>query len=326
MIDTYGRKIDYLRISVTDRCNLRCRYCMPAAGIDNKGHSRILSLEQIARLAKIGSETGISHVRLTGGEPLVRKNIVSLVEKITSLPGIKDVSMTTNGVLFPAMADQLKQAGLTRVNISLDTLNPSKYHYITRSGQLGDAISAVHKALELNMNPVKINVVVIKGFNDDEILDFADLAYKQPVNIRFIEFMPIGDLDFHTSDKCLSVSAVRKIIEQKYELDEDAEVKGYGPAKYVKPQGGQGCLGFISAMSDHFCGGCNRIRMTADGKLRGCLYNSSEIDLRLALYNDCSDEQLRSLFLKAILMKPEQHHMSEGWGQENQRKMYQIGG
>lgn len=326
MIDTYGRKIDYLRISVTDRCNLRCRYCMPAAGVDDKGHSRILSLEQIARLAKIASETGINNIRLTGGEPLVRKNIVYLVERIANLSGIEEVSMTTNGVLFPAMADELRQAGLKRVNISLDTLNPDKYHYITRNGQLGDAMSAVHKALELNMNPVKINVVVIKGFNDDEILDFADLAYKLPVNIRFIEFMPIGDLDFHTSDKCLSVSAVRKIIEQKYELDEDAEVKGYGPAKYAKPKGGQGSLGFISAMSDHFCGCCNRIRMTADGKLRGCLYNSSEIDLRLALYNDCSDEQLRSLFLKAILMKPEQHHMSEGWGQENRRKMYQIGG
>jgi cyclic pyranopterin phosphate synthase len=299
---------------------------MPEEGIDDKGHSRMLSLEQICRLVKVASETGISNIRLTGGEPLVRKNIVSLVDRIASLPGIKDVSMTTNGVLFPAMADALKQAGLNRVNISLDTLNPDKYHYITRNGQLTNAMPAVQKALELGMDPVKINVVVIKGFNDDEITDFADLAYNLPVHIRFIEFMPIGDLDFHTPDKCLSISEVRGIIEQKYELLDGVEVKGYGPAKYVKIKGGRGSLGFISAMSDHFCGHCNRIRMTADGKLRGCLYNSSEIDLRLALYNDCSDEQLRNLFVKAILMKPEQHHMLDGWGKDNRRKMYQIGG
>lgn len=299
---------------------------MPEEGIENEGHSRMLSLEQIYRLVKVASQTGISNIRLTGGEPLVRKNIVSLIDRIASLPGIKDVSMTTNGILFPNMADDLKKAGLSRVNISLDTLNENKYRYITRNGQLGNAIPAVHKALELNMHPVKINVVVIKGFNDDEILDFADMAYNLPVHIRFIEFMPIGDLDFHTPDKCLSISAVREMIEQKYEFEEGIQIKGHGPAKYVKIKGGQGSLGFISAMSDHFCGRCNRIRMTADGKLRGCLYNLNEIDLRLALYNNCSDEQLRSLFVKAILMKPDQHHMLEGWGKENQRKMYQIGG
>ena len=326
MIDTHGRKIDYLRISVTDRCNLRCRYCMPEEGIENEGHSRMLSLEQIYRLVKIASQTGISNVRLTGGEPLIRRNIVTLVDKIASLPGINDVSMTTNGILFPKMGEDLKQAGLNRVNISLDTLNENKYRYITRRGELGDAIAAVHKALEMDMQPVKINVVMIKGFNDDEILDFAELAYNLPVHIRFIEFMPIGDLDFHTADKCLSIGAVREIIQQKYEFIEGAQVQGHGPAKYVKMVGGQGSLGFISAMSDHFCGSCNRIRMTADGKLRGCLYSYQEIDLRLALYNDCSDEQLRNLFVKAILMKPDQHHMREGWGAENRRKMYQIGG
>lgn len=326
MIDVHGRKIDYLRISVTDRCNLRCRYCMPEEGIENEGHSRMLSLEQIFRLVRVASQTGISKVRLTGGEPLVRKNIVSLIENIAGLPEIKDVSLTTNGVLFPEMAEDLKKAGLNRVNISLDTLKEDKYHYITRNGQLGNAIPAVHKALELNMHPVKINVVAIKGFNDDEFLDFAELAYNLPVHIRFIEFMPIGDLDFHTPDKCLSISTVRELIEQKYELIEGADVKGYGPAKYAAIKGGQGSLGFISAMSDHFCAHCNRIRMTADGKLRGCLYNLNEIDLRLALYNNCSDEQLRSLFAKAILMKPDQHHMLEGWGKDNRRKMYQIGG
>ncbi len=326
MIDTYGRRIDYLRISVTDRCNLRCRYCMPEEGIDDQGHSRMLSLEQIYRLVKVASQAGISKVRLTGGEPLVRRNITKLIENIADLSGIEDVSLTTNGILFPEMANDLKKAGLNRINISLDTLDKNKYQYITRKGQIDNALQAVQKALELNMDPVKINVVVIKGFNDDEILDFARLAYDLPVHVRFIEFMPIGDLDFHTQDKVLSIDSVKQIIAQEYQLLPGENVRGYGPAKYLQPQGGKGSLGFISPLSDHFCGECNRIRMTADGKLRGCLYNKSEIDLRLALYNNCNDEQLLTLFRRAILMKPGQHQMLDGWGKDNRRKMYQIGG
>ncbi len=326
MIDIHGRTIDYLRISVTDRCNLRCRYCMPEEGIEDQGHSRMLSLEQIYRLVKVASEAGISKVRLTGGEPLVRKNISTLIEKIANLSGIEDVSLTTNGILFPEMADDLRKAGLNRVNISLDTLNDEKYQYITRKGRLDHAMQAVHKALELNMDPVKVNVVVIKGFNDDEIVDFARLAYQLPVHVRFIEFMPIGDLDFHTKDKVLSIDSVKQIIGQEYKLLNVVNVKGYGPAKYVQIKGGLGSLGFISPLSDHFCNECNRMRVTADGKLRGCLYDKSEIDLRLALYNNCNDEQLRTLFRRAILMKPVQHQMLDGWGKDNSRKMYQIGG
>lgn len=326
MIDTFGRSIDYLRISVTDRCNLRCRYCMPEEGVEDLGHYKMLSLEQIYRLVKVASGAGIKRIRLTGGEPLVRRSIVRLVAKIHSLPGIEDISLTTNGILFPEMADELKAAGLNRVNISLDTLNDEKYQYITRKGHVDDAIKAIHKAIELDMKPVKINFVIIKGFNDDEILDFAQLSYDYPVDIRFIEFMPIGDLDFHTEDKVLSIASVKAIIEQQYKLDYDVDVKGFGPAKYVKIKGGQGTLGFISPLSKHFCNECNRMRMTADGKLRGCLYNKDEIDLRLALFNDCTDEQLHSLFRKAILMKPSEHHMEEGWGKDNPRKMFQIGG
>lgn len=326
MIDTYGRQIDYLRISVTDRCNLRCRYCMPAEGIEDQGHKQILSLEQIYRIIKAAGRSGISKVRITGGEPLVRKNITGFIKEISGLPEIEDISMTSNGILFLDMADELKQAGLNRVNLSLDTLENRKYRYITRKGDVEQAWRSVLKALELGMHPVKINVVVIKGFNDDEILDFATLAYEFPLHIRFIEFMPIGDLDFHTEDKVLSMEAVKNIVAQKYQMTNDIKVKGYGPAKYVRLRGGRGSLGFISPLSDHFCSECNRIRLTADGKLRGCLYNKSEIDLRLALYNNCSDEQLLTLFRKAIMMKPGQHHMLEGWGKDNPRKMYQIGG
>lgn len=326
MIDTHGRLIDYLRISVTDRCNLRCRYCMPEEGVEDQGHSRMLSLEQIYRLVKVASQAGISKVRLTGGEPLVRRNITTLIEKISNLSGIEDISLTTNGILFPEMASDLKKSGLKRVNISLDTLDDDKYHYITRKGKLNYALQAVYKALELNMDPVKINVVVIKGFNDNEIIDFAKLAYELPVHVRFIEFMPIGDLDFHTRDKVLSIDSVKQVIAQSYKLLDGANIKGDGPAKYLQMEGGKGSLGFISPLSDHFCGECNRIRMTADGKLRGCLYNKSEIDLRLALYNNCNDEQLLTLFRRAILMKPGQHHMLDGWGKDNRRRMYQIGG
>lgn len=326
MIDKHGRQIDYLRISVTDRCNLRCRYCMPEEGVEDKEHSKMLSLEQIFRLVKVANRAGITKVRLTGGEPLVRKNITSLIANIASISGIEDISLTTNGILFTEMADDLKRAGLNRVNISLDTLNDQKYNYITRRGQVDGAVQAIHKALELGMDPVKMNVVVIKGFNDDEILDFAKLSYELPVHIRFIEFMPIGDLDFHSPDKVLSINSIKEIISEEYQLQDGIDIRGFGPAKYKHIEGGKGSLGFISPLSDHFCNKCNRIRMTADGKLRGCLYDKSEIDLRLALYNNCTDEQLLASFRKAILMKPDQHHMIDGWGKDNRRKMYQIGG
>ena len=176
------------------------------------------------------------------------------------------------------------------------------------------------------MDPVRINVVFIKGFNDDEIVDFVRLAYQRPVHVRFIDFRLIGDLDFHTKDKVLSINSIKQIIEQEYQLFQWVYVKGYGPAKYLQILGGQGSQGFISPLSDHFCGECNRMRMIADGKLRGCLYNKSEIDLRLALYNNCNDEKLLTLFRRAILMKPGQHQMCGGWGKDNHRKIYQIGG
>ncbi|HZK42897.1 MAG TPA: GTP 3',8-cyclase MoaA [Syntrophomonadaceae bacterium] len=326
MIDTLGRNIDYLRISVTDRCNLRCRYCMPEEGIENQGHHHMLSFEQLYRIVKVANKIGINKVRLTGGEPLVRKNIVQLIRAISALSSIEDISLTTNGILFPEMANDLKQAGISRVNISLDTLDKEKYKYITLKGNLDRVFQAIEKALSLDMDPVKINVVVMKGFNDDEILDFARLTYELPVHVRFIEFMPIGDLDFHTEDKVLTIGAVKSIIEETYNLEYGVNIKGHGPANYAQIAGGKGSLGFISPLSNHFCNKCNRMRLTADGKLRGCLYSQDEIDLRLALCNDCTDEQLLALFKKAILMKPAQHHMLDGWGKNNNRKMYQIGG
>lgn len=326
MVDSFGRHINYLRISVTDRCNLRCRYCMPEEGVENLGHGNILSLEDLARLARAAAQVGIRKVRLTGGEPLVRRNLTGLVECIADIPEIDDIAITTNGLLFPAMAEELKAAGLKRVNISMDTLIEERFAYITRRGGLTSVRKAVFKALELEMHPVKINVVVIRGFNDDEISNFARLAYEYPLHIRFIEFMPVGDLLFWEPDRMMSSDEIRLLLQNDYELTPEKAVEGNGPARYYHITGGEGSLGFISPMSHQFCSECNRLRLTADGKLRGCLYEKQEVDLKEALKRGAADDELQELFLTAIKSKPARHNMNSGWGQLNYRKMYQIGG
>ena len=325
MLDSLGRDINYLRISVTDRCNLRCRYCMPEHGVELKEHREILRLEEIQRIVDISTRVGIRKVRLTGGEPLIRRNIPELVSMIAATKKIDDIALTTNGVFFPRMAAELKDAGLDRINLSLDTLNASKYCYITRNGQLPVVIEALRLALQLELHPVKINTVIIKDFNDDEIMDFCRLAYEKPVHVRFIEFMPIGELNFWQEDKIISCDEIRSRIEDKYQLTPWKISRGNGPAKSYRMKGGQGSIGFITPMSNHFCKECNRLRLTADGKLRGCLYSNSEIDLKPAL-RDGTDEDVLELIIQAINAKPDRHQMGkERWGQDN-RKMYQIGG
>lgn len=326
MLDSYDRKIEYLRVSVTDRCNLRCRYCMPEEGIANENHSNILTLEQIARLVKVSTQVGIRKVRFTGGEPLVRKDLTKLIAQVAEIPEIQDIAITTNGILFNEMAEELKAAGLKRVNFSLDSFVPEKFSYITRRGNVHDVARAIEKALKLDLAPVKINTVVMKGFNDDEILDFAKLAHDMPLNVRFIEFMPVGDLPFFKKERLVSVAEIKQVVESRYELFKSPIVKGNGPAKSFRIKGGVGTLGFISAMSNHFCSECNRIRMTADGTLRGCLFDKGEINLKAALENNASDEEIACLFRETIRKKPDRHHMDEGWGNGNRRKMYQIGG
>ncbi|MCX5780761.1 MAG: GTP 3',8-cyclase MoaA [Firmicutes bacterium] len=326
MLDTKGRNINYLRISITDRCNLRCLYCMPLEGVEKLGHFSILNLEDIARLVRVAATVGIRKIRLTGGEPLVRKNVAQLIHYIHEIKEIDDISLTTNGTLFAGMAEELQAAGLDRVNFSLDTLVADKFKYITREGKLPEVRQAIDKALALGMEPVKINTVLIRGFNDNEVMDFADLAYNNPLHIRFIEFMPIGDLQFWNRENIVTSSETRNLINKKYKLVDGKKVRGSGPAKYYKLEGGQGSVGFISPMSNHFCAECNRIRMTAEGKLRGCLYDKTESDLKQALENGASDEELRQIFLMTINAKPDKHNMNSGWGDENLRKMYQIGG
>lgn len=326
MLDSYGRKIDYLRVSITDRCNLRCRYCRPADDAENSGDSEVLALEHIVRLVKVGAKIGVRKVRLTGGEPLMRKDVVQLVAEIAAIPGIEDISITTNGTLFAQMAESLKAAGIKRVNFSLDSLDPSKFEYITRHGRMQHVLASIIKALELGMSPVKLNTVVMKGINDDEVLDFVRLAYQYPLHVRFIEFMPIGDSAKTQQEWFLSSKEIKKKVDQQYNLINTAAVTGGGPARYYKLYGGAGTIGFISPMSQHFCAECNRLRITADGQLRGCLFSKDEVSLKLVQQNDISDEVLEGLFIKAIKGKPSCHHLSEGWGTDNWRKMYQIGG
>lgn len=325
MQDNFGRNIIYLRISITDRCNLRCRYCMPEKGISKLEHSGILSLEEIVTIAGAASDLGISKIRLTGGEPLIRRNITGLVTQLAALEGIKEVTLTTNGLLFAKKAKALWEGGLQRVNFSLDSLKPEKYEYITRGGRLEDVKQGIMAALELGMHPVKINAVLIRGFNDDEIMDFADLAYRLPLQIRFIEFMPVGGLLYWAPEKVIKIKEIREMIEQHYDLLPSTQVVN-GPADQFDLKGGQGGVGFISPLSNHFCARCNRVRLTADGKLRNCLYDRHETDLLAPLREGMGREELRNLMAQTISRKPERHRMNDGWGKDNNRKMYQIGG
>ncbi|MDN5347084.1 MAG: 3,8-cyclase [Clostridia bacterium] len=323
MRDNFNRQIDYLRLSITDRCNLRCRYCMPAQGVPLKAQNEILRLEELVTLAQAALKAGIRKIRLTGGEPLVRRNVVSLVRSLHALTGLEEISLTTNGILLPALATPLKEAGLVRVNVSLDTLKPERYAYITRGGNLHEVWRGLRAALAAGLEPVKVNVVVMRGFNEDEILDFARLAVEQPLHVRFIEVMPIGMAAAARLDY-VPVAEIRARVEAFYPLQPAPGVKGNGPAVNFTFRDGRGSIGFIGAMSEHFCPRCNRLRLTADGRLRPCLYGDEEIDLRGPLRRGASLEELVALFRQGILCKPQRHHLeSEG---RRQGLMSQIGG
>jgi GTP 3',8-cyclase len=316
----HNRKIDYLRLSITDRCNLRCRYCMPEEGVSPKAHTNILSYEEIIAFAHLAAKAGISRIRLTGGEPLVRKGIVDLVAALNGIEGLDEVSMTTNGILLEKYAARLSAAGLRRVNISIDTLDPAEYTRLTRRGKLEQALAGMTAALACGMNPVKVNVVVLKGVNDD-LEPFAQLTRDYPVHVRFIEYMPA----FYEESKGDFVSGEEleaKIAALGWTAGSDAPT-GAGPARYFKLDGAKGTLGLIGSSKGHFCGSCNRLRLTADGKLRTCLFSDSEIDLLPAL-REGSPQDLMELIERAITEKPKDR-FSKREGKLG-RKMSQIGG
>lgn len=327
LVDAHNRKIDYLRISIIDRCNLRCIYCMPAEGIRQIEYHDILRYEEIIRIVKVASQKGITKIRITGGEPLIRRGLEFLIKSIADIKGIEDISLTTNGVLLKKMAESLYQAGLRRVNISLDSLNPKKYEEITRGGQLSHIWEGIEEVQRLGMKPIKFNVVAIKGFNDDEILDFAKLTLENPFHIRFIEFMPIGAKEIWSKDKCIPIEEIMKRISKFGKLTPATSPKKSGPAKKYKLDHALGQIGFISPMSNHFCNTCNRLRLTADGRLRPCLFSDAEVDLKSPLRNGCSDDELEKLFDYAISIKPTNHKLDEYIKIEKRKRiMPAIGG
>ncbi len=326
MEDRYQREINYLRVSVTDRCNLRCRYCMPPQGVSVVPRREILSLEEITRVVEAATEVGVKKVRLTGGEPLVRRGITELVRKLAGIPEIDDVALTTNGILLAGKAEQLKAAGLCRVNISLDTLKPGRFNFITRGGSLEAVWRGIEKSLEIGLHPVKLNAVVVRGFNDDEICDLARLSIKHPLHVRFIELMPFGTAAGYSREGYVPAAEIRSLIEKELgQLQEVRKLAGSGPARYYRLPGAPGTIGFISAVSDHFCGRCNRLRLTATGALRPCLFSEHEIDLKGPLRRGATRDELAGLIARAIQDKPGWHRL----GQENfrtRKNMSQIGG
>lgn len=320
--DSYGRRINYLRISVTDRCNVRCLYCMPPEGVPLIPHGEILSYEEIRTVVQAAAELGVNKVRLTGGEPLVRADFPELVRMLSQIKGIQELSLTTNGILLRNCALELRQAGLSRVNISLDTLKADRFQYITRLGKLKDVLAGIEAVEEAGFCPVRINTVVVRGINDDEILDFARMTYKDGWHVRFIELMPFrGVVEFIPSIE------LRQHIGLLGKLEPCTSVSGNGPARYYRLAGAKGTLGFISPLTElSFCSHCNRMRLTPDGKLRPCLLGEDEIDLKGPLRDNASTEQLKCLILKAAAVKPEHHHLKETNDRPVNRKMSQIGG
>ena len=313
MKDRFGRNITYLRISVTDLCNLRCKYCMPESGVKSLCHSDILSIEEIVEIVKVASKNGIKKIRLTGGEPLVRRGFINLCKQISKIDEIEDIAITTNGVYLKEMADELFENKVRRINFSLDTLIKEKYNDITRRNDFDKTMESLFYAIKKGFK-VKINVVLIGGFNDDEIQDFVNLANKYDLEVRFIELMQIGETANWSKDKFVS----NKIVLEKVPKLEFDGVSGV--AKIYKIKGQKGKIGLISPISCSFCSDCNRIRLTSDGKLKPCLHSKDEINLK-----GLSGEELEEVFKRGIFDKPEKHHLEEGKS-ESARDMNKIGG
>lgn len=325
MKDGFGREINYMRISVTDRCNLRCVYCMPEEGVPSLYHEDILSYEEILRLVRVAAGTGVTKIRLTGGEPLVRRGIETLIKEIKSIPGIKTVGITTNGILIPEKIDSLTDAGLDCVNVSLDTLLADRFEKITRRRGLEKVLNAIDLCCDRGLN-TKINCVAMKGVNDDEFAEIAGLAKDRNICVRFIEYMPVGKNDF---EKYVPANEIKEQIESVYgKLNSDMQVHGSGPARYAKPDGFAGSIGFITAMTNCFCDECNRVRLTAEGYLKLCLQFSTGVSLRDIMRNGADDEELLKAFETALRNKPRKHTFNDYFDKENieDRGMSRIGG
>jgi len=326
LIDKFDRMLSYLRVSITDRCNLKCMYCTPPhTQIRWLSHSEILRYEEILRIIRIGVSMGISKVRITGGEPLVRKGVYDFLAELNRIPGISDISLTTNGVLLKDNLEKLRHAGIRRLNISLDTLSREKYRKITGMDAFDRVWEAMEKAAELGFAPIKINTVAMKGVNDGELIDIARISLVRPFHMRFIEYMPIGDAG---QDRGRLILAP-EIMELLGEVDDIVPVNKEtrdGPAERYRFRTGVGEIGFIRPLSHHFCAQCNRLRLTASGGLRPCLLSDRQMDIKTPLRNGASDKELEKVFLQAIQSKPVSHHLNEAQGEKVKDVMSSIGG
>ena len=317
MIDQFGREITYMRLSVTDKCNLRCRYCMPAEGICLKEHKQMLTEDEMITAVEAAASLGIRKLRITGGEPLVKRNIVSICRRAALVPGIEEVCLTTNGIYLPKLAEPLKAAGVKRINLSLDTLDPEKYAYITRTGTLEDFRAGFHAALDAGFEKVKLNAVLIGGFNDDEIPLLAELTRQYPVDMRFIEMMPMYDSGDFKDASFVPNTRVLEALPGAEPVAHDG-----GVAKLYRLPGGQGNIGLISPLNAHFCGTCNRVRLTADGKIKPCLHAPDEYSLK-----GLDFDGMKKVLEEAIWNKPQWHgDLDAAHRSQAGRNMNQIGG
>ncbi|XP_060217816.1 GTP 3',8-cyclase, mitochondrial [Lycium barbarum] len=325
LIDSFGRRHTYLRISLTERCNLRCHYCMPAEGVELTPSPQILSQDEIVRLASLFVSSGVNKIRLTGGEPTIRKDIEELCLQLSNLKGVKTLAMTTNGIVLGKKLPKLKDSGLNLVNISLDTLVPAKFEFMTRRKGHERVMESINTAVELGYNPVKVNCVVMRGFNDDEICDFVELTRERPINVRFIEFMPFDGNVWNVKKLVPYAEMFDKVVEKFTGLqriqDHPSET-----AKNFRIDGHQGSVSFITSMTEHFCAGCNRLRLLADGNFKVCLFGSSEVSLRDPLRLGEGDDKLREIIGAAVKRKKASHAGMFEIAKTPNRPMIHIGG
>lgn len=325
LIDKFGRVVTKLRVSVTDRCNMRCLYCMPAEGLEWMPREDILTFEEIRRVVKLSAELGVRKIRVTGGEPLLRKGVEDLVYTLSQVPGIQTVSMTTNGYFLREKAEALAQAGLRGINVSLNSLKPEKFKEITRRNYFDRVIEGIHAAECVSLYPIKINAVVIRGYNDDEIEDFARLSLTKPYKIRFIEFMPLDGGGTWRKDLVVTKAEILERVNRITELVEVISGEG-DPARKYKVKNGVGEIGVIASVSQPFCGKCNRIRLTADGKIITCLFALNEHDIKGLLRGNLTDEEIKDFLIKAVSAKWAGHLINHPDFIKPKRSMSAIGG
>jgi GTP 3',8-cyclase len=326
LVDGHGRAIGDVRISVTDRCNFRCQYCMPAEGLPWLERSALLTYEEIERLVRLLAAMGVHDVRLTGGEPLVRKELWRLVERLAAIPEVEDLSLTTNGYLLTRQVDQLVAAGLKRINVSLDSLAPDRFFQLTRRDSLAQVLEGLDAAQSHpQLRPIKVNVVALKDFTEAEVLRFAEFARQNPYEVRFIEFMPLDADRAWTREKVLPNAEIVRLIDEVYPLEPVGRER-HGTARRYRFADGEGEMGFISPVTEPFCGDCNRIRLTAEGELRTCLFSMTETDLREPLRSGATDAELEEIIRDAVWRKELKHHVNDPGFVQPARTMSRIGG